>query len=428
MNELLASLDAAVADKVVIFGSTPPEARDLDLLARPLEEAALRGALQTLGFGSRGATWARFRAMSADVVDVVPAQKWRLSPEETDRLFGDAVPLEGFRNLARPASHDVVLITALRAVRSGQLDAKRRQRVTTALVEDPGAWDRAATNASAWRAGPALTLLRRMYEGEEVSARDRSAALATLFDRGRTPLEARARSLRHMARGTGKGRVIALSGLDGAGKSTQAAALVDSLQTLGHDAVAEWTRLAQDPSLDRIARPVKKMIRLLRRSGDRQPAKSPSDVKGPVTSAAPERGRVITFIWSHFVALENARTHRRAVIKHLRAGRVVVCDRYVLDSHVHLRRKYPELGSVRSQATLVRLLSPRALRSYLLFIDAAESVRRKDDVYSAEQLERHAALYLEIYPGYGTRLIDGTRPPEDIAADIAREVWTALDP
>lgn len=147
----------------------------------------------------------------------------------------------------------------------------------------------------------------------------------------------------------------------------------------------------------------------------------------PPAAASYEKGPLITFAWSHFVAFANARTHRRAVMPHLRRGRIVVCDRYVLDSHVHLRRKYPALRSVRSQAALVRLLSPRPLRSYLLYIDADESVRRKDDVYTRDQLQRHAELYREIYPRYGTQLIDGTQPADYIAAQIASDVWDALE-
>lgn len=427
MNDLLKQIDDAVPDKIVIYGSLPPDARDLDILARPAEEVALSHALQRLGFERRGHSWARFQDGSVDVVDVTPAQGWALPPEEERGLFEESLPIADHQHVARPAPHHTLLIASLRLARSGTLDEKRRKRVEDALREEPAAWTIAAGHAEAWRAAAALRLLRRVCDegGGDAPLRERFEALATATRGKGGRLGVGARTARRMVRRR-RGRVIALSGLDGAGKSTQASALVASLEKLGYESVAVWTRLAQDPALNRVAIPIKRLLGRRRAESGEKPSGAAVAATGSPTSASFERGPLVTFAWSHFVAFANARAHRRAVIPHLRRGRIVVCDRYVLDSHVHLRRKYPALRSVRSQAALVRLLSPRPLRSYLLYIDADESTRRKDDVYTTDQLRRHAELYLEIYPRYGTRLVDGTRRPDDIAAEIASEVWEAL--
>lgn len=424
MKELVELLDDAVDGRVLIFGSLPPEARDLDLLAGPAQTESLQQALRDLGFDRRGHTWARFELGSANVVDVVPVSSWNLSSEEESQLFSQAVVLDGCSHLSTPAPHHTLLIAALRVVRSGRLDAKRKERVRRTLAMDPEAWEAAGARAPDWRAGRALPLLKQMYDHDLLSAPPRERFQALSEASPASGIEATARAAKQIAPSRKQGHVIALSGLDGAGKSTQAAALVDSLHQLGFEAAAVWTRLAQDPSLDRIAGPVKAILR--RRRRPRSSSGGGVDAAAQVSVDEDQRGPLVTFLWSHLVAVANGRAHRRAVLKELRRGRVVVCDRYVLDSHVHLRRKYPTLRSVRTQVGLIRLLSPKPLRSYLLHIDAEESTRRKQDVYSKEQLQRHAELYLETYQLYGTRLIDGTKDPHEIAASIASDVWAGL--
>ena len=126
------------------------------------------------------------------------------------------------------------------------------------------------------------------------------------------------------------------------------------------------------------------------------------------------------------VALANAATHLRAVRRHTLAGRVVICDRYVLDSVVQLTSDYPAGPGRMIGTALVRLLSPQPVVAFHLHLPAAVAAARKPWPGPADQLERHAAGYLDHGPRLGVRLLDATRPTEALAADIARAVWQRL--
>lgn len=133
--------------------------------------------------------------------------------------------------------------------------------------------------------------------------------------------------------------LIAFEGLDGSGKSTQAAALVQVLLAAGHDVVA--TREPTDGAFGR-------RIRELARGGGDAPAAE---------------------IWRWFH--EDRREHVAAVIRPaLDAGRVVVTDRYFL-------------SSVAYQGALG--------------LDPAEILRESEAEHPAPDL----ALLLEIEPGVG---------------------------
>jgi thymidylate kinase len=126
------------------------------------------------------------------------------------------------------------------------------------------------------------------------------------------------------------------------------------------------------------------------------------------------------------VAVANGITQRRETRSHLRKGRVVICDRYSLDSAVHLRYRYGEHRRFRLQAALVRVLSPRPVRAFLLDVPAETGLARKAEQYDLGQLARQVRLYREEHEQLGVRRLDGERPREELCAEIAREVWLAL--
>jgi len=250
-------IDRALGSRTLVYGSLPPEGRDLDLLVRPAEKAQIEDLLLAAGFLRRGESWARFAQCTVELVDLTPAAAWQLPADELDALFDEAWPLDGFVNLARPAPHHLLLILARRtADEGGRLDGRRRVVIRGALDEDPDAWERAYNRAPAWSAERPL---ERLHELERQPVANVDAG-----DGGR-PL-----------RRTSRGAVIAFSGLDGAGKSTQALALRDTLDRLGYDATIVWTRIIWDDALWRIALPIKaaleRPLRML--AGKRSPSRA----------------------------------------------------------------------------------------------------------------------------------------------------------
>ena len=427
-------IDGIADDRVLVFGSLPPEGRDLDLLAHRSQHGAIATALRAEGFLQRRHRLARFRDCAVEAVELVDAERWRLPDGELKALFDDADPLPGMRRLVHPAPHHVLLIAARRFVRERTgLDPRRRARIAAAVEGVSDVWTVARERAPQWGAGLAMDLLESAYRGGPAPSRSaRARAVAEQFTAaGSDPRSARLRAWTTALERPRRGGVISLSGLDGAGKSSQAAALCEALERLGFDAASEWTRLAENSVLDVIARPAKRLLALAPAHKLMRPRK-PDDVLHASRLTEPtkrlrQQSRAMTGAWATIVAGANGWTQRSTAVRHIRKGTIVVCDRYTLDSAVHLRYRYGETRRRRFQVWLIRLLSPRPQRSYFLDIAPETAFARKTDHYDLEQLRRQAALYRQEYRRLGVRRLDGERPRQELCSEIASEVWAALE-
>lgn len=423
--DVLQKIDTAVSRRVLIFGSLPPENRDLDLLARPAEESVIAAALCRDGFERMRSQWARFTNCSVETVDVISSAGWGIHDFEERRLFEEAISLEGLDHVVRPSPHHTLLILARRLVRGGTLDDKRRGRIDGALGEDPEAWEEAQSRAPGWRASAALVLLEDAYRrGTSVSLADKIQAELEMIPSGSSTVE-RLRACCSIASRGSHGRVIAFSGLDGSGKTSQATALADSLERLGSDACVVWTRLAHDSSLDAFAKPVKGLLQKLKPTAVER---LPGEVRERGKTQDParllrRRSPLLTYAWATLVALLNAWSQWRVTRPHIRAGRFVICDRYTLDSAAHLRYRYGEERRFGLQIALIRLISPQPLRAYFLDVLPSTALQRKNEEYVSEQLELQASIYREEHLRLGVRRLNGEFPREQLCAEIARDVW-----
>jgi thymidylate kinase len=396
-------IDNATPERVVVVGSLPPIGRDLDLLVRPAAASALAGLLAANGFHVQGRVWARFTGCRAEVVELIPVADYDLDPEPLGRLFAEARPIDGLASQLRPAPHHRLLLIARRVATEGRLDVKRRSEAGSA---DDEAWRKARETAAAWRAERALSELERALHGRP----PRSWPLRAVA--------ARARRYRH-------GAVIALSGLDGSGKSTQAEGLERALSALGYPVVTIWTSLTAHPSLSRVAAPLRALL-----GHQREPS---SNQQGP-PAAGEDHDRLtrlrettpwLHLAWVSVVATIHACWQARALRPHVLRGQIVICDRYTLDSLVHLRYRYGARRRYRLQLVLIRMLSPRPSRAYLLDV-SPETARARNQEYTPEQTALRARLYREEYPGLGVTWLDGERSREELCEQVALEVWSAL--
>ncbi len=429
--ELVALLDSLAQGRVVVFGSLPPAGRDIDLLARPAQERALTRGLAEHGLTRRGQQWVRFARCSADAVDVVDVDSWAIDPSEREALFEEAIRLDGMTHLARPAPHHAVLILAARVARDGRLDARRRERLEDALAEDPRALANARLRAPAWGARRSLPLLEGLTGGRgrgsvrpATRARRVLAVAEQIEATGVTRPRATVSACRVIAQRPPRGRVLTLSGVDGAGKSTQCEALAEALRRLGHDTVVEWTRLGSHPWLDAVAMPIKRLLTARGGAATGELTVEPA----PVPQAGYDRRRrspAMNFSWAIVVAVANVASQRAATRPHLRRGRVVVCDRYTPDSLAALRWEYGRAGSSPLHRWIVRGLSPRPARSYYLEVTPQSAFHRKGDFPVAE-LARQLAMYRATLPGLDVVRLDGELEREELCARIARDAWEAL--
>jgi len=206
------------------------------------------------------------------------------------------------------------------------------------------------------------------------------------------------------------GLFITFEGGEGAGKSTQIARLADRLRTEGRDVVTT-----------------------------REPGGSPGAeaIRHVILSGAAERGGVRLEALL-FAAARN--DHLEQLIRPaLRAGKIVLCDRFVDSSRV-----YQGAGGGLDPAFLkalehVTIGATMPDLTIILDIDPVEGLRRADirrgtasaDRFEKERLEVHArrrASYLDIAAHEPDRckVIDASRPADDIAADIFALVESRL--
>jgi thymidylate kinase len=383
--------DTAAPGPVLVFGSLPGAGRDLDLLVPDDALPELRKTFAGEGFKNRGDEWVRFAAGSAEAVDLVAASAWRLPAAELDSLFAEARPIEGFARLVRPSPHHALLVLARLTGTRGALPEKRRRRIEAAVAEDASAWQNARELAPAWNLAAELANLEAGGSASKV--------------RPRRP------------------RVIALSGIDGSGKSSQAELLRETLERLGYDAAVEWSPYGQNAWLDHLAVPVK---RLLKRSKRYEAEPRETGLERTSGTALREKNAAVNYVWSAVVTFANGLAQLQTIARHSRRGRVVIYDRYALDSTVQLRFRYGANGRFALQRALIGLLAPKPLASFYLEIPADTSLARKDDRWTLADLEAQARLYREEVSHNGAVRLDGLRPPDELAAEIAETVWRAL--
>ncbi|MCW2971154.1 MAG: Thymidylate kinaselike protein [Solirubrobacterales bacterium] len=443
-------IDALLEDRVLVYGSPPPDGRDLDLLVREPEQRAIDAGLADAGFDRRGRECVLFASGSAEIVELTSAASWRLPPDELDRLFADALKIDGLENLVRPSPHHTLLILARRvAGGDGLLSDKLRQRLEQALVEDRQAWASARRRADHWGARTALEALDETWRtgAPMPRSRRRAARRERLGDRATRRGSSPAARLRAAARGLPRphrGVVVALSGLDGAGKSSQAIALCDTLERLGYDATVVRTRISWDDALWRVARPLKRLLAppltllaallpvppvrerpVARERQDGGEGEATSSQTRPAEDAVTrvrEASPLLTDLWTLVITVANASSQWKLMRRHLLRGGIVVCDRYTLDSIVELRYTYGRERSLRATRAALSRLYPRPLRAYLLDVRPETALERKGE-WGIEWLSAHRHLYLEERERLGVRLLDGEHTQADLCAEVARDVW-----
>jgi thymidylate kinase len=382
MRNVALLVDEAARGRLVVIGSVPPAGRDLDVLARADDRDAIAKRLAEAGFVQRGREWVRFAGCSAFQVDLLPAEEWGVPDPELNALFEQGLPIDGLQRIVRPAPYHQLLILARLGV-----TPKRVKRLEAALEEDPDALAKARGEAAAWQAD-----LRRLHP--------------------RRPLLRRPR----------RRRVVALSGLDGSGKSSQSAATRDALERLGWTADVVWLPITANAAVWRIsalARQVLPWVRWLPglRRLDRKVSEGKSFLATPGETRRPG---LATRLWVTYIAAVNGLTHRRLA----RRADVVVFDRYVLDSVVRMR--YLWASRFRLASRLLHALSPRPVAAFFLDVPPEVALGRKQDQWGLDQLTRQRELYLEEAKRQGVVVLDGTRPEEELCAEIAETIWRRL--
>ncbi|NLG26870.1 MAG: hypothetical protein GX557_03115 [Chloroflexi bacterium] len=215
--------------------------------------------------------------------------------------------------------------------------------------------------------------------------------------------------------------LITLSGIDGSGKSAHARALVRALETCEVSVRSVWSRGGSSRLTDAaiaLAKP------LLRTGAD---AETPA---GETRASNVQRKRtwmkrpLLRAGWVWLVTLDLLVQYGWRVAWPLWRGRVVVSDRYTYDALVELAaltgssRVYDSLAG-----RLLRALTPRPRRAYLLDVAPYQALARKPDE-TLEFLTEQAQTYRSMADRWGLRVVSTTADFNSASDPIVHGVLT----
>ena len=203
--------------------------------------------------------------------------------------------------------------------------------------------------------------------------------------------------------------LIALSGVDGSGKSTQACALRDALAAGHVRSRIVWTRIGDTP-----------LLHLLHAARTRYAQSART-----ITRRTFRRTGWRLVLWA-IVASADYAAWLQYVRWRLWRGDVVIADRYLCDFEVELGmrlRNEPHLAALLLR--VLRSLAPTPQRAYLLQIDPALSRNRTTesdggDLDPAAMQRRYDALIRR----YGLRACDASQPLHDLATELVQDALT----
>lgn len=216
--------------------------------------------------------------------------------------------------------------------------------------------------------------------------------------------------------GTRRRFVVAISGVDGSGKSTLRAALAESLDRAGLPVSTVWVRPGM--GLGPLAAIAMRLKRLLRQDT----APGVRAMADPAATRPTSRRGAIGYVWSLLVSISFLVGVWR---QHRAAHGVVLYDRHLVDALATLDFAY-EGVDLRLQRSLVRALLPRAdVRLYLdVGVDVSVS-RKPDDVLGEHAVSRQLAAYdhwLDRTPPY--EHLDATRSKGDLEREAILRIVT----
>ncbi len=203
------------------------------------------------------------------------------------------------------------------------------------------------------------------------------------------------------------GRLITLSGIDGAGKSTVVSRLREQLMSNHNFASYQfWCKFGDHPL---------KHLRLSRIFTSHQNATPGSISQERQCPKALNRFYGTILLAYHLFQI-------RVVIRGLlRHGKNVICDRYIYDTMVDLQQEL-DYSMIKTQVVLGAGRIPQPDCKFLLDLPSQLAFSRKPDSRSIGFLERRRALYLQLVHECGLTLVDADQPIDMVMLLISQEI------
>lgn len=220
---------------------------------------------------------------------------------------------------------------------------------------------------------------------------------------------------------------VAISGVDGSGKSTLIRLVGRNLDRAGVPNCRIWAR----PGGGKMNRWLDSLGRLGKRLLGEEPSSwgSAQVTKGVPASDLPRRRGVVGWTWAMLVTLRFLLDVRR---QHFRGRGVLLHDRHLLDALVHLDFVYGGVD-LRPHRALIRWGVPAPRLSLYLDVPADVALARKpepeepEDIFIGRYTIRSQLEGYETYRGEVPQLVqmNGQRPPDELAAVVTRRLADA---
>lgn len=209
--------------------------------------------------------------------------------------------------------------------------------------------------------------------------------------------------------------MISFSGIDCSGKSTQIEKIREKLIQDGKKCVIVWSRGGYTPGIESI----KKIIRHGRQYTNEEL------VEHSIMVNQNSKKKWILLVTS----LVDLFFYYSIVLRIKEIGKTIICDRYIWDTYIDFKMKYPEYDFEKGfwwNLTIKTMVKPRP--SFVLFIPAEESMRRSTLKYEPfpEPIEtrkiRIQMYYDELQNKRWDYVIDATKPIETVYAEIIEKM------
>src|SRR2546427_9928639 len=182
-----------------------------------------------------------------------------------------------------------------------------------------------------------------------------------------------------------RGMLVAFSGVDGSGKTTQVKLLEESFRRINVDVIRIRSRWRPVLSLP--------LLVILRRLGYARVHRAGGVYI--VETRLPHRGG-LSSLWCILTQIENIVKTGVKLVFPLLLGRTVICDRYALDMVVDgMAGLHDVPGRTRLGFQLLRLL-PRPNFAFFMDIDPEVAFKRKPDLPRLEDYVERLQLYREL--------------------------------
>jgi thymidylate kinase len=209
--------------------------------------------------------------------------------------------------------------------------------------------------------------------------------------------------------------LVALHGVDGTGKSTQATVLAERLSTLGLPTVVIWNRWT--PYVVGLVRSVAR--RMVRKTGPWNPEERASDTVARAVAGRP----AVADLFSRVSWLEYLVQTRWRLLRLGRGASVIVLDRYVADMVVDRARRlgWGNDRIAREVQLAYRRGYPRPELTIFLDSPLSTLVQRRPEE-QPRTLEERAALYRRVAGLLGAPIVDAEGSIESVAERIRETV------